>query len=176
MQSRSTFLHRWLWPIWLILSVLIASCAHYKNDKASFDTQNSSWTGRISLRAPGHPLQTSRQFTAAFTLTGSAQAGKLALETPLGSTLAVAQWDASAAELIQGQEVRRYAHMDELTTALTGNPVPLTALFDWIQGKPTQLDGWTPDLTQWAQGRIRATMHGAMGDTELRVLLDTTTP
>lgn len=155
---------------------LIASCAHNKSVEGTFNVKDATWTGRISLRTSGNALQAKRQFAAGFTLTGSAQAGQLTLETPLGSTLAVARWQDNSALLMQGNEVHTYAHMDELTAALTGNPVPLAALFDWLHGRATQLDGWTPNLTQWAQGRIGATLHAPSGDTELRVVLDNSNP
>lgn len=130
------------------------------------------WSGRISVRTTGAGFQALQQFSAGFVLTGSATEGELSLDTPLGTTLAKARWAPGMAELTQGGTTQAYADINDLTTALTGEPLPLAALFRWLQGEASTVNGWTPNLTQHAQGRISATRQQPSGDTVIRVVLD----
>ncbi|MBY0466635.1 MAG: hypothetical protein K2W33_16995 [Burkholderiales bacterium] len=124
------------------------------------------------MRSEGRAFQAPQTFSASFVLRGTPSAGELSLGTPLGTTLAKAQWAPGLASLTQSGETRTYASIDELTAALAGEPLPLTALFGWLQGQANTVDGWEPDLTQWAQGRIRATRRVDTSHTDIRVVLD----
>lgn len=131
-----------------------------------------SWSGRISVRTTGSASQSPQSFSAGFVLSGTATQGELALDTPLGTTLATAGWAPGRAVLTQGGATHTYASVDELSAALTGEPLPLQALFGWLNGEATQANGWTPDLSQQAQGRISATRQQNGGETIIRVVLD----
>lgn len=167
------------WSIWLaslLLSFFIASCANQKSANGLKGLNNEAWSGRISVRTVGAGLQTPQQFSAGFVLTGSATKGDLSLDTPLGTTLAKARWAPGIAELTQGGTTQAYASINDLTTALTGEPLPLAALFKWLQGEASTVNGWTPNLTQHAQGRISATRQQPSGETVIRVVLDQLDP
>lgn len=124
------------------------------------------------MRTTRHPLQTPQQFSASFVLTGSATEGELTLDTPLGTTLAKAHWAPGVAALLQSGNTHTYASMDDLTAALTGEPLPLVALFGWLQGEANTVNGWVPNLSQWPQGRISASRQALAGNTDIRVVLD----
>ena len=124
--------------------------------------------GRLLLQispAVGAPAQ---QWSAGFELRGTAQAGELALTSPLGTTMAQARWRPGQAELQQGGERQAFADLGELSRQLLGERVPLEALFDWLRGRPwsaasherTTLgfvqQGWAVDLSGLAEGRLTA--------------------
>jgi outer membrane lipoprotein LolB len=163
------------WSIWLaslLLSFFIASCASHQSANALKGLNIDAWSGRSSVRTAGAGFEAPKQFSAGFVLTGSATKGELSLDTPLGTTLAKARWAPGMAELTQGGTTQAYANINDLTTALTGEPLPLAALFKWLQGEASTVNGWTPNLTQHAQGRISATRQQPSGDTLIRVVLD----
>jgi outer membrane lipoprotein LolB len=37
----------------------------------------------------------------------------------------------------------------------TGTEIPVRALFDWLNGIPTEVPGWRVDLTQLPEGRLQ---------------------
>lgn len=163
------------WPQWLLVCVFvffIASCASKQSDSSRFYSKVDEWSGRISLRSTSHPLTAAQQFSASFSLKGSATAGELTLGTPLGTTLAKAQWRPGHAQLTQGGKTRVYADIDELTGALTGEPLPLAALFSWLNGEPHSVNGWVPDLSMWGKGRLSAKRQLTSGEADMRVVLD----
>jgi hypothetical protein len=41
-----------------------------------------------------------------------------------------------------------------LLIRLTGAALPLNALIDWLQSRPTQVDGWSADLSQLHSGKL----------------------
>ena len=164
---------RWLlWATGVFLLYFIASCASHQSAEAPKRTNTDFWSGRISVRTTGQTSKAPQQFSASFVLTGSATEGELTLDTPLGSILAKAHWAPGVAELLQGGNTLTYASMDELTAALTGEPLPLVALFAWLQGDMNTVNGWVPNLSQWPQGRISASRQAPAGNTDIRVVLD----
>lgn len=132
------------------------------------DANNSVWTGRISLQVQSEPPQA---FFAGFELRGSPAQGELTLNSPLGNSLAVLRWSAQEAVLDSGNQVQRFASVDELIEKVTGAAVPLPALFDWLGGKNTALNGWSADLSQQAEGRISASRTSPQPRSDLRIVL-----
>lgn len=124
------------------------------------------WQGRLALRVDSQPPQS---LSAGFELRGNAQQGELALSSPLGQVLAVADWGAQGARLRQGGTERRYASVDDMTTELTGTPLPLAALYDWLQGKADAPAGWEVDLSGHAEGRLVARRMAPPPAAELRL-------
>lgn len=133
------------------------------------NAENRPWSGRISLQIQSEPAQA---FFAGFELTGSAQQGDLTLTNPLGSVLSVMRWTPSEAVLVSGANTQRFASVDELLAQTTGAAVPIAALFDWLRGKNTSLNGWTANLSQHATGRIQATRTAPAPQADLRIVLD----
>ena len=148
---------------------LIASCAQYTTTKSTNDIKNGPWVGRISLQIQSEPPQA---FFAGFELSGQAQQGELILTSPIGSTLGVMRWTATDAVLESGREVKHFASVDALLEQTTGAAVPVAALFDWLGGKNTSLNGWTADLTQQGKGKISARRSTPAPQIELRIVQD----
>ena len=111
-----------------------------------------------------------QSFSAGFDLTGSPDAGELALTTPLGNTVATVVWSPGSAELRQGEQTTRRASLDELTTELGGTSLPVAALFAWLSGQPQNASGWTADLSRQPEGRITARRTDPAPSAELRIV------
>lgn len=133
----------------LVATLLIAACASNTRVITPNDSESRSWTGRLGLQVeagdtvPGQPAQS---FSAGFELGGTARTGQLVLLTPLGSTLAVLNWEPGGASLREGQLIRRFDTLDALSEKATGTALPIAALFDWLQGVDRPVAGWQVDL------------------------------
>ena len=127
------------------------------------------WAGRIAVQIQPEPAQSLR---AAFELQGSATQGALHLLRPIGSTLAQLNWTPENAKLSQGAHQWSGTSLDELTTRLTGTPLPMAALFDWLAGQATAPAGWQVDLSQWAKGRIQAERQSPAPAVQLKLVLE----
>jgi outer membrane lipoprotein LolB len=146
------------------LALLLGACATPQRAALPGET---TWNGRLAVRVDSEPPQS---FSAGFDLRGHPRAGELQLSSPLGNTLATVVWSRAGAVLQQGEQVTRRASLDELTTELGGTALPVAALFDWLQGRPTDSNGWQADLTQHAQGRITARRLQPAPSAELRII------
>lgn len=125
------------------------------------------WSGRLAVQVASTPPQS---FSAGFELTGSPEAGELALTTPLGNTVATVVWSPGSAELRQGEQTTRRASLDELTTELGGTSLPVAALFAWLSGQPQNASGWTADLSRQSEGRVTARRTDPAPSAELRIV------
>lgn len=149
--------------IYLIAGCSSSTLAKRENE----DTHAPQWSGRVSVSGTDAGRGA---YSAVFVLSGNAAQGRLDLSTALGVTLAQVQWDGEGARVrAQGQN-QHYPDMSSLTAALTGTALPLAALFAWLRGEPVQEDGWLPDLSDWAQGRLRAQRLEPAA--QLRLVLD----
>ncbi len=147
----------------------MAGCAHQTPATGINDAKNRLWAGRISLQIQSEPPQA---FFAAFELKGRAEQGELTLTSPIGSVLAIMRWSPTEAVLESGRETKRFESVDALLEQTTGAAVPVTALFDWLVGKNTSLNGWTADLAQQAAGKISARRTNPAPQVDLRLVLD----
>jgi outer membrane lipoprotein LolB len=95
-------------------------------------------------------------FSASFALQGSANEGTLALTSLLGIRVATLRWSADAATLQTPQELLQFASADAMVAHSIGAPLPMDALFGWLQGDPSSPAGWAVDLQELTAGRIRA--------------------
>ena len=103
----------------------------------------------------------------------NAQAGRLQLNTPLGSAAAQARWRPGLAELTTPEGTRRFADLDALAEDMLGQALPLAALIDWLRGRawpgaPSAASdggfeqlGWRIDLSRFAQGWVIAERDAA---------------
>lgn len=149
--------------------ILIAGCAHRTGATAPNDAQKTFWTGRLGLQIESEPPQS---FFASFELKGQAEQGELMLTSPIGSTLAVMRWRPGEAVLESGGELKRFDSVDTLLEGSTGAAIPVSALFDWLNGKSTSLNGWTADLSQQANGRVEAVRAAPLPATKLRIVFE----
>jgi outer membrane lipoprotein LolB len=127
------------------------------------------WAGRISLQVETEPPQA---FFAGFELRGKAGRGQLTLTNPIGSILGVMRWSPNEALLESGDTTRRFASVDELMEQTTGAAIPVSALFDWLNGQNSVHSGWSADLSRQPGGRIDAIRSDPAPLTKLRIVLD----
>lgn len=153
----------------LSAALLAAGCATPSQHPVPA-TAPQRWSGRLALSVADEPPQ---QFHAAFDLSGSASAGRLELTSPLGSTLAILQWEPGLVQLQQGQNVRHFASLETVTQAVTGAAFPVQVLFSWLAGEPRNVDGWEVNLSQLDSGRLQAQRHSPAPAAQLRLILDT---
>lgn len=149
------------------LLLALAGCASQKAVRT--DDGTTAWAGRMALQVEGDPPQS---FHAAFELSGQPSRGELRLTSPLGTLLALVQWSDDGATLTQGQQITRHASVDHLLSTLGGAPIPVKALFDWLQARPAHVTGWIADLSRQPEGRIVARREHPLPPAILRIILD----
>lgn len=150
------------------LALLMAACATAPSPAPPDGGPVTSWSGRLALRVDSQPPQS---MAASFELAGAPQKGVLTLLTPIGTAAAVLTWAPGSATLQQGADFRSFGSLADMITEVTGTPVPVPALFDWLDGRATAAPGWEPDLSQIAQGRLVARRTQPEPRAELRVIL-----
>jgi len=157
-------------PAWLLaalFALLLAACATPPRPVVPPGTQ--VWTGRLALTVEG---QASQSFSAGFELTGAPEAGELKLTNPLGGTVAVLAWAPGSATLRSGGNTRQFESLEALAQEATGAPIPIAALFDWLAGNATPVAGWQADVSQVAEGRLRARRVDPPPAADLRVAFE----
>jgi outer membrane lipoprotein LolB len=148
-------------------ALLVTGCAVPPRTPVAPGVQ--AWSGRLALTVEG---QSSQSFSAGFELKGAPEAGELSLFNPLGGTIAVLGWTADSATLRSNGNTRQFPSLEALAQEATGAPLPVAALFDWLGGKPTPIAGWQPDVSQVAEGRLRARRTDPPPPADLRVLFE----
>ena len=164
----------------LIAIFLIAGCAHPVRNNGQNDQEtpvNSSWRGRLALKVDSDVAQFPDQprgqsFFAGFELTGNAQAGELALYSPLGTTLATLIWSPASGQLSTGAETRQFESLGAMVRQATGTEIPVASLFSWLAGKNVAVPGWQADLSQYAEGRLVARRSTPLPAVELRLVVE----
>lgn len=147
-----------------VVAMTLAGCATSR-PKASKDT--SFWSGRLALTVHSEPPQS---YSAGFELRGAPAAGELQLTSPLGTVLASVHWSPQGAELRQGVQLTRRPSLDELTADIGGTPLPVAALFGWLQGQTADASGWNADLSRHSEGRVVARRLQPLPTAELRLV------
>ena len=144
--------------LYALSSVWLVGCAQPQR-RSAHTPSTGPWSGRIHLRVddPDAP----RSFAAHFDLS-----------TPLGTLLARLQWSVGEASIETAQERRSAATLSALLREVTGEALPIDALFDWLSGVPTLAGGWQADLQQLDEGRLSATRTQPPPAAMLRILLN----
>jgi outer membrane lipoprotein LolB len=162
----------------------IAGCAVNTPDKAINNIENGikndskpvfNRQGRISLRVEANSAQPAQSLYGAFIISGNAQAGELTLNSPLGNTVAKLTWSPQSAELTANNATTRYPSTDALLTAVTGTALPLAALFDWLVGVNTPIEGWEADVSRVLSpenARLTAKRNTPAPSVDLRIVLE----
>lgn len=153
------------WAALLISVALLSACA---TPQRAIQPGEAIWSGRLAMTVQSDPPQS---FSAGFELRGTPAAGELQLTSPLGTSLATVVWEPGSAEMRQGGQVTRRGSLDELTTELSGTPVPVAALFGWLRGQTGDAPGWQADVTRQPEGRITARRTSPLPTAELRVVV-----
>ena len=132
--------------------------------------ESAFWSGRLALTVATEPAQS---FFAGFELEGDAHTGALRLFSPLGNLLADLRWSPTGATLTTpGQPPRTAASVEALSRELTGTALPLRTLFAWLRGDAEPAEGWQADLSQLADGRLRAQRLDPAPAADLRLILE----
>lgn len=158
--------------VWCVfIALMLSACASGSGVKRSVAPAQATqeWSGRISLQVQSDPPQ---QLNASFGLQGGAHKGQLDVFSPFGTTLATLQWTPQDAVLQQGDQQQRFASIGILTERLTGTELPMTELFDWLNGKPTAVPGWQTDVSQLSSGWLFATRTSPTPSVLLKIKLD----
>ncbi|WP_394787345.1 lipoprotein insertase outer membrane protein LolB [Rhodoferax sp.] len=156
------------WCGLLACIALLSACAHLAPERQANDSR-PFWSGRLALQVDD---ANSPSFSASFELKGSAEQGELTLFNPLGGTVARMVWAPGSATLYANGEVRPFDSLDALVAQATGAPLPLAALFDWLQGSNTPVPGWQADLSRLDSGRLTALRSQPTPTANLRIVLD----
>ena len=169
MKRRPTFL-KILPALGLALGVaMLGGCAQPARQLQPDVTASHHWSGRMALQVQDAQQQS---FSADFELQGQPESGTLLVFNPLGSIMARLQWTRAGATLQQGDQITQSDSLPELITRMTGSEIPVTALFDWLQGKNTAVTGWQTDLSRINDGRLRADRISPPPEASLRIVLD----
>ena len=159
-----TFTARWRLALLGVAALTLAGCAAPRPDTSR---DAPFWSGRLALTVHSEPPQS---YSAGFELRGAPASGELQLTSPLGTVLASVHWSAQGAELRQGTRVTHRNSLDELTADLDGTPLPVAALFGWLQGQASEASGWSADLSRHADGRVVARRLQPLPAAELRLV------
>ena len=125
-----------LWAQTPISSTILAPMA---SESAPATAVPRSFAGRLSVVIQTEPVQ---QMIADFELEGDASQGELRLFGPFGASIAVLQWEPGRALLIEGERRRAVRSIDWLVERVTGAPLPVALIFDWLVGRPVRSDDW----------------------------------
>lgn len=150
----------------LFLALLLTACA---TPRTPTPPGVQSWAGRLALTVEG---QASQSFSASFELKGAPDAGELRLFNPLGGTVAVLAWSPGTATLRSNGQTREFPSVEALAQEATGAPIPIRGMFDWLAGKATPIEGWEADVSQVAEGRLRARRSAPPPAADLRVAFE----
>lgn len=161
-------LRRLLLPL-LFFICLISGCAITQPGTTPQATEIARWSGRLSLVVASSPVQS---LSAGFELSGGPVSGTLVLSGPLGSRVATLRWSPVAAFLTSQGETQRFNTLDELTANLTGAALPITAVFEWLQGRAVPAENWEVDVSRLNDGRLTARRLQIEPKAELRLILE----
>lgn len=155
----------------IALATFAAACAHALAGCAlrPVDVTGPAWNGRLSVRIDRDPPQ---NFSAGFELQGDALRGRLALFTPLGSTIAELRWSPESAHLLANGQDRTFTSLDALTQDAVGTSLPIAALFDWLRGQPADFAEWQVSVQDRGTGRLLARRTLPAPPVEMRLILD----
>ena len=148
----------------LALALLLGACATPVRERPA-----QFWSGRMGLQVHSDPPQS---LQATFELQGNPQTGELTLFTPIGGVAAKLSWTPQQATLERGNERWTQPSVEALARQLVQAPVPVQALFDWIEGRATTYAGWQAELSALGEGRILAQRSQPAPAAHLRIVLD----
>lgn len=163
----------------LALALALAGCA----TPPPTTTAGVVRMGRLVAQVSEVPGEPARQFSAAFELRGHALSGELDLLSPLGTVVVRARWHDGGVQLVTANETYRFRSPADLSRRLLGEPLPLEALFDWLEGRPWDGEphmvrpqgfeqaGWQVDTSALPKGLLAVQRDGPR-PVRLRVRLE----
>lgn len=154
---------------WLLM---LSGCANLDLNiipRSPIEAATNHWQGRLAVKVASEPPQA---FSAQFTLQGSSAQGSLSLTSMLGMRLATLRWGESSATLQTPTELLQFNSADAMVAHSMGTPLPLAAVFGWLQGEAASAAGWAVDLQDLPAGRIRAWRLAPDAAAEIRIILE----
>ncbi len=138
---------------------------------------SGQWDGRLSLKLAAFGSEKAAGLTMAFELEVQGQTGTLNLSTPMGTRVAAVHWQTgqTGARLETSEGSQQFDSLDELTSQILGESLPLDAMLYWLHGRPAPAlpyeplaatpgvfaqAGWQVDATHLNEGRLDATRPG----------------
>ncbi|QNP50605.1 outer membrane lipoprotein LolB [Diaphorobacter aerolatus] len=150
-------------------AALLSACTRPRLKPDQSINGEDFWSGRLGLQIEEGA---EKNFSAAFDLSGDAQRGDLTLYNPLGNVLAKLKWSPGTATLDSPDQRLVSDSLGELLIQLTGNDLPIQALFGWLRGVDVKATGWTADLSRIDSGRLVATRFSPQPVAVLRIVLN----
>jgi outer membrane lipoprotein LolB len=74
--------------------------------------------------------------------------------------------------MVTPQGTREFSSVDALVAEITGTPVPVRGLFEWLGGREASIDGWQADLSRHAEGRLQARRLSPVPVADLRLVFE----
>lgn len=175
---RTTGACRWTARILTVLLALgpvlgLVACSttsSLRGSASAGEAADAYWQGKLALRID--ESAGAKSYAANFELIGSARRGELLLTGPLGTTVARLSWRPGQAVLQRSGDAEVFDDLDALAARATGTPLPVAALFEWLQGHPMVAQGWQADLTQLGDGRLRAHRDLPPPQADLQLVLE----
>ncbi|WP_374569543.1 lipoprotein insertase outer membrane protein LolB [Ideonella sp.] len=149
----------------MIAAAVLAGCASAPPQPGTAPVLS----GRLLVKVAALGDQPAQSHNAAFELSGDERQGQMRLLGPLGAQVALAHWNEHGASLQDSQGGRDFPDLATMTGEALGEPIPLAALMQWLQGRPwdgaphrplasatpgfVQL-GWSVDLARWADDAL----------------------
>ena len=160
-----------LWrAAWLSVILFLTACSSTPIVQPLAQGSASHWQGRLALKVEGPSAQA---WTAFFELDGTPERGSLVLSSLFGTRLAKMQWDPHSASLQTPSETLQFSSLEAMAAHHTPSPIPVAALFSWLQGQRVDVKGWEVSMDQLQQGRLTALQRGpANALTELKIILE----
>jgi len=90
----------------------------------------------------------------------------------LGMRLATLRWDERSATLQTPTQLLSFTSVDAMLAHSIGTPLPLAAVFGWLQGEAASAAGWAVDLQDLPAGRIHAWRLAPDAPAEIRIILE----
>lgn len=163
--ARATSLRTLLALCWLLM---LSGCANL-SPRSPSEAATNHWQGRLAVKVASDPPQA---FSAQFALQGSSAEGSLSLTSILGVRLATLRWNERSATLQTPTELLPFSSVDAMLAHSMGTPLPLAAVFGWLQGEAASAAGWAVDLQDLPAGRIRAWRLAPDAPAEIRIILE----
>lgn len=149
--------------------VFLTGCATKLQKQPSEIDPLLHWQGKISAKVHSTPV---RVFHADFDLDGSAISGTLALQAPLGIRIADMHWDSGLATLTASGKSQQFESLQSMVFHAIGVDLPVTYIFDWLEGKSTSHPNWQVDLSERANGRITAQKIAPEPKVDLKIFVE----
>jgi outer membrane lipoprotein LolB len=166
----------WTWIATATLLACLSACSQFparRPDASQASTAGApqlALQGQLSIKLQAFQGLDAKGVSMGFFFNGGPQGGQLDLMTPMGSQVARVHWTPADAWLQTDQGERHFDTLGALSAEVLGEPLPLAALMNWVQGRPDpdlpaathitaqsfEQSGWQIDTTDIGIGRLNA--------------------